>query len=274
MGTSAPELIVNIFSALKGQSDIVFGNVIGSNISNIFLILGTAGFIYPLAVQKNTAFKEIPFAIFSGILFFVMVNDTLLFNAPANLLSRIDGLVLLFFFIVFILYAMKIAKVNHVENEEKTLPDLPVWKIILFLALGFSGLFFGGSWVVDNAVWLAKKIGISEKLISLTIVSIGTSLPELATSAVAAYQRKSDIAVGNIVGSVILNVFFVLGATPLFKPVSFDPAFNSDMVVFGAGLLLLFLFMFTGKRKKLDRLESLIFLSGYIAYIVYLINRN
>ncbi|MEJ2637657.1 MAG: calcium/sodium antiporter [Calditrichia bacterium] len=270
-GTSTPELVVNILSSIQKQPDIAFGNIIGSNIVNILLILGIAGVIYPIKTERNTVWKEIPFSLLAGVILFVLCNDRL-FSGGADVLSRGDGIILLIFFIIFMIYTFGIAKVE--SRDEAEVRILSTARIILYILIGLLGLFIGGKLVVDNSVKLARLFGVSEKLIGLTIVSIGTSLPELFTSAVAAYKKQSDIAIGNVVGSNIFNVFFILGVSSVISPLPFQGALNLDIYVLIGVSALLFLTMFTGKKRTLDRWEAIMFVIFYIIYIVFLIIRK
>jgi len=271
-GTSTPELFVNIVASIKGNTDIAIGNVVGSNIANVFFILGVSSIIYPLAVAKGTVWKEIPFSLLAAIVLFITANDQLLDGAQASALTRVDGLVLLSFFIIFIYYTCSIA--TRIDGlEAHVAAKQSGWlRSSLYIILGLAGLTLGGKWIVDGAVAFATKFGMRESLVGLTIVAVGTSLPELATSAVAAYKRRVEIAVGNVVGSNIFNIFFVLGVSAGIKPLPFQPGYNLDMGVVVISSLLLFLFMFTGKKRSLDRGEGLIFLicyGGYVAYHVF-----
>jgi len=271
-GTSAPELFVNIVASIKGNTDIAIGNVVGSNIANVFLILGVSSIIYPLAVTKGTVWKEIPFSLLAAIVLFITANDQLLDGSQLSVLTRIDGLVFLSFFIIFIYYTCSIA--THIDGMQAHVPAKQSgWlRSSLYIILGLAGLILGGKWIVDGAVALATRFGMSDSLVGLTIVAVGTSLPELATSAVAAYKRNTDIAVGNVVGSNIFNIFFVLGISAGIKPLPFQPGNNLDIGVVVISSLILFLFMFTGKKRSLDRWEGLIFLicyGGFIAYHVF-----
>ncbi len=270
-GTSTPELSVNIIASFKGNSDIAIGNVVGSNIANVFLILGVSSIIYPLAVTKGTVWKEIPLSLLAAIVLFVTANDQLLDGSQVSDLTRIDGLVFLSFFIIFIYYTASIAK--RIEGMEEHVPAKQYgWlQSFLYIILGLIGLTLGGRWIVDGAVTFATQFGMSESLIGLTIVAVGTSLPELATSAVAAYKRNAEIAVGNVVGSNIFNIFFVLGISAIIKPLPFQMKNNLDIGVVILSSLLLFLFMFTGKKQSLDRWEGLIFLVCYGVFVAYLV---
>jgi cation:H+ antiporter len=269
-GTSTPELIVNIFAGIAGNSDIAFGNVIGSNIFNILLILGVSGLIRPLAAQHSTTWKEIPFSLLAALALWMLVKDVSLFGHEANALTRFDSGVLLAFFLGFLLYVWKSMKQEPGDEttEEHTLP-LPI--SLGATAIGLLALFGGGRLVVSHAIELAQLLGVSDKLIALTIVAGGTSLPELATSAVAAYRNKPDIAIGNIVGSNIFNFFFILGVSGTITPLAYPSSFDFDMIVLVAATLALFLFMFTGKRHKLDRWEAGLFLCCYVAYTAWLL---
>jgi cation:H+ antiporter len=270
-GTSMPELFVNIMASIQGNTDIAIGNVVGSNIANVFLILGVSSIIYPLAVTKGTVWKEIPFSLLAAIVLFVVANDQLLDGSQVSDLTRIDGLVFLSFFIIFIYYTLSIA--TRIEGMEEHVPARHYgWlRSTLYIFLGLAGLTFGGKWIVDGAIALATKFGMSESLVGLTIVAVGTSLPELATSAVAAYKRNVEIAVGNVVGSNIFNIFFVLGISAIIKPLPFQIKSNRDIAVVIFSSLLLFLFMFTGKKRSLDRWEGLIFLACYAVFVAYLV---
>lgn len=267
-GTSAPELTVNIFSALKGSTDIAVGNVLGSNICNVLLILGTTTLISPIHVKKNTQWREIPFALLAAIVLAILTNDVFLDKAAGgNFVSRIDGLILLCFMSIFLVYTFEIAQ--HTADSSETVQSLPPAKAILFIIGGLAGLFFGGQYLVEGAVNIAKLIGISEKVIGLTIIAIGTSLPELATSIVAARKGKGDMAIGNVIGSNIFNTFFILGTTatiyslPISDSLSFDLMFN---LVVG---LLLFLATFVFSRNKIGKAEGGIFIVLYLSYLGY-----
>lgn len=264
-GTSAPELIVNVFAALKGSSEITIGNVVGSNIINILLILGVASIIRPLITQKNTIWKEIPFALLSSVVLIILANDLILSN-QTNIISRSDGLILLMFFIIFLVYAFSIAKETDFADSE--IKVLSISKSIIFLVLGIIGLFIGGKLIVDSAVAIARYLEISEAVIGFTVIAFGTSLPELATSAIAAKKGKADIAIGNIVGSNIFNIFFILAISALIVPIPFDSNLNIDLIILFLASLLLFLTMFIGKKKIIDRWEGIFFLLFYLFYLL------
>jgi cation:H+ antiporter len=273
-GTSAPELFVNIIASAKGNTDLAIGNILGSNIANVFLILGVSSIIYPLRVTKGTVWKEIPFSLLAALVLGVMANDHLIDNQNFSALTRIDGMILLSFFTIFLYYSYGIAKEiqgveQHVRVEQKSTATS-----VILIGVGLVGLTLGGKWIVDGAIVIAKNLGMSESLIGLTIVAVGTSLPELATSAVAAHKRNAEIAVGNVVGSNIFNIFFVLGISSIIKPLPFQVKSNLDIGAVILSSLLLFLFMFTGKKRSLDRWEGAVFLVLYAAYIIYLFSRG
>lgn len=269
-GTSMPELVVNSFAAYQEHSDIVFGNIIGSNIFNLFAILGIAGIISPLVVQSSTVWKEIPFSFGAALLLFLLVNTII--NVD-NLLSRTDALILLVFFGMFLYYVFRQLKGEEmtVDVEKKELSTFKIWLLII---IGLALLIAGGRLVVVNAVKIAAAMGISQTIIGLTIVAAGTSLPELATSVVAAIKKNNDIAVGNIIGSNIFNIFFILGVSALIRPVDYNLKFNSDLYILAIGTIFLFVAMFSGKKKKLDRWEAAILLIVYIGYTFYLIQQE
>lgn len=272
-GTSAPELIVNLLASYNGSTDIAIGNVLGSNIANILLILGISAAIYPLVVGRGTVYKEIPFALLAVVALGLMVNDVLLDDATASAITRIDGFLLLAFFVIFMYYVFGIAKKGGV-HEEETPVLLSYTKSIFFVLVGILGLVVGGKWIVDGAVTFATNLGVSEALIGLTIVAIGTSLPELATSAVAAYRRNVDIAVGNIVGSNIFNVFWILGVSATISPLPFQNTLQIDLGITILASVLLFLALFVGKRHTLERWQGVVFLVLYVLYMVYVVMRG
>jgi cation:H+ antiporter len=269
IGTSTPELAISVISAVKGNTDIAVGNVLGSNIANILLILGISAIVYPLTVQKNTQYKEIPLGLLAVVLIGFMGNDIFFDNADSNIISRIDGIVLLCFFIVFLYYIFQIATNN--EAEPGKIQQQPVWKSVSLVVLGIAGLYFGGKYFVEGAIDVAHYFGMSDSLIGLTIVAIGTSLPELATSIVAAYKKNPDIAVGNVVGSNILNVFFILGITATIKPLPLNISTNFDIAVAVIAALLLFMGTFLFQRRIVTRTEGIFFVTIYVSYLIYIV---
>lgn len=275
-GTSLPELIINILSSMQGQSELAIGNVFGSNVANLLLILGVTALICPLPIKRNTILTEIPFSLIATLLVGFLANATLIDKRPELYISRTDGAILLFFFLLFMVYIYNIAKTNkddELPEEDKT-ELMPMGKSILFILLGVVGLFVGGKWVVDGAVGMAQSMGLSESFIGLTVVAIGTSLPELVTSAMAAYRRNIDIAVGNVVGSNIFNLLWILGISALINPLPFDVVNNDDIVMMILASTLLIIAMPIGKRNAIDRWNGVFFLVTYFGYIIYLIMRG
>ena len=269
-GTSAPELVVNIFAVSENQYDIVFGNVIGSNILNLFIILGVTGLIAPLVVKSSTVWKEIPFSFLAIVVLFLLTNE--LFLTEDLILSRIDGLILLVLFVVFLIYVYRQLKtdVSVINPLVKKYSGFKIWS---FIILGLAGLVIGGRLVVNNAVLIATSVGMSDKLIGLTVVALGTSLPELATSIVATIKKNTDIAVGNIIGSNIFNISLVLPVCSLLSPITYNQTFNTDLLILTGGTIFLFIAMFSGMKKKLDRWEAGLLVLFYIGYIFYMINK-
>lgn len=270
-GTSAPELVVNVFASIQGHHDIVFGNIIGSNNFNLLVILGIAGLISPLVVQSSTVWKEIPISLFAAVLLYFLVNVN--FGNSENILSRFDGFLLLLFFFSFLFYVYKQLKNNSLEDEGSR-NFLSNTRITVYIILGLTGLIIGGRFVVDSAMDIATELGVSEQIIGLTIVAAGTSLPELATSVVAAIKKNNDIAVGNIIGSNIFNIFFILGISAVVNPVTYNDNFNIDVYLLLGSTVILFLFMFIGGLKRLARWEAAVLLLIYIIYTIYLLQKE
>lgn len=266
-GTSLPELTVNVFAALAGKGDIAIGNVAGSNIANILLILGVSAAIFPLEVGRGTVWKEIPFGLLAGVVLWVLAADGRLTGAAVNQLSRADGLILLSFFVVFLYYTVGIAaRIPGLEEAAEATGS--TGKIAGLIVLGLAGLVVGGRFVVDGAVMLAGQLGLNEGWVAATLVAVGTSFPELATSTVAAVRRKPDIAVGNVVGSNLFNIFFILPVSSLIGPLEVPgELFVSLYTVMGASALL-FVWMFTGRRQRIDRWEGAVMLVLYAGYVL------
>ncbi|MDO4306782.1 MAG: calcium/sodium antiporter [Eubacteriales bacterium] len=262
MGTSAPEAAVSITAALKGNAGITIGNIVGSNILNILIILGIASVIVPIAVAKSTVQVEIPYMLAITILLLVL-------GYTGNKIVFWEGAVLWAAFILYLAYLFWMAKKNKEEAPENA-EEKPVWKLLLLVVVGLGLIMLGSDVAVDAATAIAKILGMSERLIGLTIVALGTSLPELVTSVSAARKGKADIAIGNIVGSNIFNILFVVGTTALITPVVFEAKFVIDMLISGAAGVLLWVCVF--KDHKLSRTGGLVMLAGYAAYFLYLIS--
>lgn len=274
-GTSLPELIINILSSMQGQSELAIGNVFGSNVANLLLILGVTAIICPLPIKRNTILTEIPFSLIATLLVGFLANATIFNDRSQLYISRLDGFILLLFFIMFMAYIYNVAKTNkdQVEEEDNT-PIMSIFKSVVFIILGAGGLFLGGKWVVDGAINIARIFGWSESFIGLTVVAIGTSLPELVTSAMAAYRRNIDIAVGNVVGSNIFNLLWILGISAAINPLPFDTISNTDilMMIFASTLLIITLPI--GKKNAIDRWNGILFLLIYVGYIYFLVQRG
>ncbi len=274
-GTSLPELLINGFAAIEGNADISLGNIIGSSIFNILAILGTVALISTLWVRESTIWKEIPFALLATIVLAIFLNDVLIENAAANMLSRTEGLVLLSFFLIFLYYLFEFGKNDRAGNNSKKGAGIhSPSKTALLIALGLAGLFIGGRFTVDGAVMVAKNLGVSDFLISSTIVAIGTGLPELVSSLVAAMKNNLDMAVGNVVGSNIFNIFLVLGVTAVINPLPFDEYANFDVLFLIATTIILFGVIFTYNVHRIDKNEGLFFLLLYAVYILFILMRG
>lgn len=260
MGTSAPEAAVSITAALKGNAGIAVGNVVGSNILNILIILGLTGLITSVAVQKSTLFIEIPYMLAAtGVL--------LAMGVMGNSINFVEGIIFWVMFIIYLGYLFVLAKKGKSEEEEKE--ERPLWKLLLLALVGGVVVVLGSNFAVDAATAIAQIIGLSEKFIGLTIVALGTSLPELVTSVTAAKKGNADIAIGNIVGSNIFNILFVLGTSALIIPITFEPSFAIDTIIaFAAGVLL---WIATIGKKKLTRPWGIFMVVCYAAYFVYLL---
>lgn len=266
-GTSTPELVVNTMSSIEGSSALALGNILGSNIFNILAILGITAIFVPLNVKRTTTWVEVPLAVFAAVLILLMADEN-----PQGMISRVEGISLLCFFGIFLLYTFMLAKHGGAGNgEEVVIKPYSMGKSILFILLGLTGLIIGGRLLVNGAVSIAQSLGISERIIGLTIVSIGTSLPELATSVIAARKGNADIAIGNVVGSNIFNTFLILGVSATIHPVEVPAGSWTDLIVNILSAGLLFLFIFTGKGRKINRWEGIIFMLLYAAYLVLLL---
>ena len=265
-GTSLPELIINIFSCAKGSSGLAIGNIVGSNIMNILFILGVASLIYPIDVSRISIRRDIPVGFFATLALFVFAN----FTGKGLTVSWIEGIVLLLCAAGYLFLTMKKNESPSTEVEAVQIP-MPWWKTILFLVIGIVGLYVGGELVSNNAQIIAKAWGMSESMIGLTVVAMATSLPELITSIVAATKKNAGIAIGNVLGSNILNIFVVLGVSSLITPLQFDSKLNITLgILFFANALML-LFVFTGKGRKLSRFEGFLMLLAYSGFMVYTI---
>lgn len=262
-GTSLPELIVNIFSCIKGSPGLAIGNIIGSNTMNILLILGVSALIYPIDVSRISIRRDIPAGFLATLAITLMAND--FFTGTARTVNWVEGIVLLLFGFVYLLLTM--LKNDDTDKAEETQTPMSWGKTILLLILGIGGLYLGGELVSNNAQILARNWGMSESTIGLTVVATATSLPELITSIVAATKKNSGIAIGNVLGSNILNIFIVLGISALITPLPFEPKMNQQLMILFAANILMLLFVFTGKGRKLSRFEGALLTLGYLGFM-------
>ena len=270
-GTSAPELVISTMSALSGSADMAIGNVVGSNIFNVLAIIGVTAMVMPIKVGEGTLSKEIPLVVLASMVLAFCANDVLLDGGSANVISRIDGLVLLGFFMIFLRYTFAIARNGGEEAEGEKIKEMPMWKSVLFILGGLAGLIYGGQLFVDGASGVASSLGVSESIIGLTIVAGGTSLPELATSVTAALKKNSGIAVGNVIGSNLFNIFFVLGCSSTISPLPLGGITNLDLMVMVGSTILFWLVGWFFKKRTITRVEGALMVACYVAYTVYLI---
>ena len=268
IGTSMPELFVSTTSALQGASDISVGNVIGSNICNLLLILGLSSLIHPVKFHKQTKLIENPMSIILTLIFVLMCN----INQD---ISRIEGIILLIFFIAFLIYTIVIGKKTKdeaiLEISLEEAKKISVVKNLVLIILGIAGLKIGGDLVVENAKLVATALNISEKIIGLTIVAIGTSLPELVTSLTAAIKGESDIAIGNIIGSNIFNLLFIIGVSAVITPITYNISYNFDVIILFVAMILMCIFPFIKPKDEMSRSNGLIYTLIYIIYMLALI---
>ena len=276
IGTSLPELLVSLNSATKGYSDMSLGNAIGSNICNLLLILGTSASIRRLKLKKETRYIEVPLCILYTIIFTLLCNTS-------NMITRIEAVVLIFMFSAFIGYTVAMgikgekydeeAPIDEDDATEKAAKEKDpgsLWRNVIQILIGIVALKFGGNFIVDNSVIIAEFFNISEKIISLTIIAIGTSLPELVTSVVAALKGSSDISVGNIIGSNIFNMTFIIGVAALIKPITFNIEYNIDLIILFVASIGLFLFQYIPPKNMMSKRNGVMYLAGYVAYMISL----
>lgn len=269
-GTSMPEFTVSLTSALKGSSDIAIGNVVGSNIFNTLMIVGVTSLFVPIAVSKGTLRYEIPMALLSSVVLLFCAADVMISGEARNVVSRGDGLVLLCFFLIFMSYTFAVAR-NGDAGEAEEVNVMPMWRSLLYILAGLAGLVFGGNLFVDGASGIARSFGVSESVIGLTLVAGGTSLPELATSVVAAMKKNPEIAIGNVIGSNLFNVFFVLGASAAITPMNVTGITDLDFIVLVLSSLLLLLFAKFYRVRTVTRLEGALMVLCYVGYTAWLI---
>ena len=278
IGTSAPELFVSVSSAVQGTGDIAVGNVLGSNICNTFLILGVAAAISPFMIERENRRRDIPVGIAVALLFMLLANDALIPGIKENTISRLDGIFLLIMFLVYMCYVVVLKGKNpqqavadaDEDAKSKFSGKHPVllWAIAL---ASLAGLIFGGNLFLDSAKNLAREWGMSEAVISITIVAVGTSLPELITVVVASLKKNSELALGNVLGSNIFNMLMITGVASTISPITVKGVSIVDFAVALLGAVLTFVVIFTFGKRKFDRIEGIIFIAIYIAYTTYLL---
>lgn len=275
MGTSMPEFVVSFMSALQGKADVAVGNVVGSNLFNGLLILGVTALILPLKYTRNNLKKDIPFGVLASVVLFVVASDTLIEGAAGNVISRTEGLLMLGFFIIFMIYTVYSAQGPRRTKRIKkpVIVKRKLWLSLLMIVGGLAGLIFGGDLFLDSAIILAQKMGVSESVIAVTLLAGGTSLPELSASVVSAVKKKPGMALGNVIGSNIFNIFFVLGTSAAISPLATGDIIPADMLAVIIASVLLFVCAYTFKKATLDRTEGVIFILLYVGYIVWLLNR-
>lgn len=271
IGTSMPELVSSAISAVQGHGDMALGNVTGSNICNVLLILGVTALISPIKYTRSNIRKDVPFAILVSLFLIVMLYNSFgLFGEMGTPgISRVDALYLLSIFAVFMIDSFRSAK-NGAEEEVEMVKPMPMGKAVVFILLGLAGLVFGGRVFVDHTVSIAERFHVSEAFISITLMAVGTSLPELATCVVAAMKGKNQLALGNVIGSNIFNISLIIGASAVISPFEIQSISTVDMAMVMVAVVLLWLAAFTFKKKTLDRVEGALFLLAYVAYIAYL----
>jgi len=275
-GTSTPELIVSILSAIKGTTDIALGNIIGSNIANILLILGVVSLISPIKFEHSTIRKEIPFSLFAAILLFLSANYFFLDVSNKNSITAASGLIFLIFFGFFLYTLFGMAKKSRAKFEIKDigLHSQKNHAIFIMILVGLVGLYFGGVWVVEGALFISENLGLSQFFISATIIAIGTSLPELVVGVRAAKRKEPEIAVGNVVGSNIFNILWVLGITAVISPIVILSSINFDMIFLIAISVMLFLLLYFNKNSELKRWHGATFILIYVFYLTYTLIRG
>jgi len=272
-GTSMPELLVTLISGLRHNADLAIANVVGSNICNVLLVLGLSALVRPLPVKESTVVSEIPFSVMAALLVGFLANAALFTSSSALTISRIDGVILLVFFVLFLMYVYRMSRAADYFADSIAPSELSLARASLFVGLGIVALYFGGDWVVNGAVGLAERLDIDDALIGLTIVAIGTSSPEIVASVVAARKGQTDIAVGNVVGSNIFNLLWILGFTSVIVELPFEVVNNFDLVMVIAASVLIIAALVTSRRGAILRTHGAIFVLLYAGYLAYVVDR-
>ncbi len=270
IGTSTPEMVVSFIASLNGSPDIAVGNIVGSNIANVFLILGVTALVRPIGLTRGNIRYDIPICLAASLLLFVFGSDRTLFGAEADTISRLEGVVFLIGFVLFMIYSFRTGKNVPQDEEQEQQKQYPLWLAVICVLGGLGGLIFGGRLFVNSGSAIASHFGISDAFIGITVMALGTSMPELAASVVAALKGKGQMALGNIVGSNISNILLILGGASLISPLTMSNITFTDMLVMLSTTLFLFLCNSTFRKKSIDRIEGALFMAIYIAYIVYL----
>lgn len=276
-GTSMPELIVNLLASINGNTEIAIGNIFGSNIANILLILGASAMVRPLPIQRSIYFTEIPISLVATFMVGFLANAHLFGASGEPSLNRWEGVMMLLFFGLFMTYIYVVStdkKEDLYDAEEDEIPMWSMTKSLIFIALGVFGLFVGGKWIVDGAILIAQTLGMSESFIGLTVIAVGTSLPELVTSVVAAKKGRADMAIGNVIGSNIFNIFWILGLSAVINNLPFSAQSNEDVLMIILANTILIFAVINGKKPVVSRFEGGFFVLIYIAYISYLVMRG
>lgn len=277
IGTSMPELVVSVNSALHGHSDIAIGNVVGSNLANVMLILGLCAAIRPLAMKKQSRLIESPMALAATIMFFIMCNTG---RGSTEMVSRPEGFILLICCVLFIIYNIIMAKRGNSFDKEEGLEEelnlkiMPTWKSLIYVFIGIIALKLGGDLVVNNAINIATLLNISETLISLTIVGISTSLPELITSVTATIKGETDMAIGNVLGSQLFNILLIIGVSAVLSPINYETSYNSDMLLLVIASTFLVICPYIGHKNHLGRWQGVVYVIGYFSYMIRLVYMN
>ena len=271
VGTSTPELVVSVLSAIAGKSDVAIGNVVGSNIFNVFVILGVCALIRPLPLTAGNIRRDIPFGVITSLLLLALASDSFFRTGAADRIGRIDGVAMLLLYMALMWYTIRSTKRPETPTAEEAKPGMAGWLMAAMIVGGLAGLVFGGEMFLRSATSIARSLGISESVIAITLVAGGTSLPELASSLVSLFKGKADMALGNVIGSNIANILLILGVSATIHPLSMGGITVWDLLMVALSSVLLFLAAFTFKRRAIDRWEGAIFLAIYIAYIGYLI---
>ena len=271
VGTSTPELVVSVLSAIAGKSDVAIGNVVGSNIFNVFVILGVCALIRPLPLTAGNIRRDIPFGVITSLLLLALASDSFFRTGAADRIGRIDGVAMLLLYMALMWYTIHSTKRPETPPAEEAKPGMAGWLMAAMIVGGLAGLVFGGEMFLRSATSIARSLGISESVIAITLVAGGTSLPELASSLVSLFKGKADMALGNVIGSNIANILLILGVSATIHPLSMGGITVWDLLMVVLSSVLLFFAAFTFKRRAIDRWEGAIFLAIYIAYIGYLI---